>query len=156
MYKRQNQVQVNDRVGLSFSRILRAMLRCAPNVILVGEIRDQETAETAIQAALTGHLVFSTLHTNDAPSALTRLVDMGVPPFLCSTAVQAILAQRLVRKLCAECSEEYDPPAAEVQALGLTPRDGMKFRMPRGCYSCEGSGFRGRLCLLYTSPSPRD
>ncbi|MDG1498991.1 MAG: GspE/PulE family protein [Planctomycetota bacterium] len=143
-----NQVQVNDRVGLSFSRILRAMLRCAPNVILVGEIRDQETAETAIQAALTGHLVFSTLHTNDAPSALTRLVDMGVPPFLCSTAVQAILAQRLVRKLCAECSEEYDPPAAEVQALGLTPRDGMKFRMPRGCYSCEGSGFRGRLGLF--------
>jgi type IV pilus assembly protein PilB len=143
-----NQVQVNARVGLSFSRILRAMLRCAPNVILVGEIRDQETAETAIQAALTGHLVFSTLHTNDAPSALTRLVDMGVAPFLTSTAVQAVLAQRLVRKLCAECSEEYDPPASEFAQLGITQRDGMKFRLPRGCYSCEGSGFRGRMGLF--------
>mgnify|MGYP002628450716 CR=1 FL=1 len=143
-----NQVQVNERVGLTFSRILRAMLRCAPNVILVGEIRDQETAETAIQAALTGHLVFSTLHTNDAPSALTRLVDMGVPPFLTSTAVQAILAQRLVRKLCSECSEEYEPPASEFAQLGLTKRDGMKFRLPRGCYVCEGSGFRGRVGLF--------
>jgi type IV pilus assembly protein PilB len=143
-----NQVQVNTRVGLTFSRILRAMLRCAPNVILVGEIRDQETAETAIQAALTGHLVFSTLHTNDAPSALTRLVDMGVAPFLTSTAVQAVLAQRLVRKLCAECSEEYDPPASEFAQLGITQRDGMKFRLPRGCYSCEGSGFRGRMGLF--------
>ena len=99
-----NQVQVNTRIGLSFSRILKAMLRCAPNVILVGEIRDLETAEIAIQAALTGHLVFSTVHTNDAPSAITRLQDLGVPPFLVSASIQSIIAQRLVRKLCPECS----------------------------------------------------
>ncbi|MDF1798191.1 MAG: GspE/PulE family protein [Planctomycetota bacterium] len=142
-----NQVQVETRVGLTFARILRAMLRCAPNVILVGEIRDRETAETAIQAALTGHLVFSTLHTNDAPSALTRLVDMGVPPFLVSTAVQAVLAQRLVRRLCQECAEEYTPTTAELASLGLEPNPNARFKEPRGCYACEGVGYRGRLGL---------
>ena len=143
-----NQVQVEERVGLSFARILRAMLRCAPNVILVGEIRDQETAETAIQAALTGHLVFSTLHTNDAPSALTRLVDMGVPPFLVSTAVQAVLAQRLVRRLCPECAEERAPTEDELVALGLDRSSTSTFKEPRGCYACEGVGYRGRLGLF--------
>lgn len=143
-----NQVQVETKIGLTFARILRAMLRCAPNVILVGEIRDQETAETAIQAALTGHLVFSTLHTNDAPSALTRLVDMGVPRFLVSTAVQAVLAQRLVRKLCPECSEEVEATPEELIALGLEPRPGVMVREPKGCYTCEGAGYRGRLGLF--------
>ncbi len=143
-----NQVQVETRVGLTFARILRAMLRCAPNVILVGEIRDRETAETAIQAALTGHLVFSTLHTNDAPSALTRLVDMGVPPFLVSTAVQAVLAQRLVRRLCPECAEDHTPTADQLMALGLEATSGAVFKEPRGCYACEGAGFRGRLGLF--------
>ncbi len=116
-----NQVQVHSRIGLTFARILRAMLRCAPNIILVGEIRDLETAEIAIQAALTGHLVFSTLHTNDAPSALTRLIDMGVKPFLVSAAVQAMIAQRLVRRLCKECSAEYHPEPEELATIGLDP-----------------------------------
>jgi type IV pilus assembly protein PilB len=145
-----NQVQVNPRIGLSFARILKAMLRCAPNVILVGEIRDIETAEVAIQAALTGHLVFSTLHTNDAPSAITRLLDMGVAPFLVSSAVQGVLAQRLVRRICKECKETYAPEAAEARALGLDPAliAGKLFARGRGCKNCEGSGFRGRLGLF--------
>jgi type IV pilus assembly protein PilB len=144
-----NQVQVHDRIGLSFARILKAMLRCAPNIILVGEIRDLETAEIAIQAALTGHLVFSTLHTNDAPSALTRLVDLGVKPFLVSASIHAIVAQRLVRRLCPECATEYAPDPEEVAALGLDANavSGAHFRRPRGCRKCEGSGFRGRVAL---------
>ncbi len=145
-----NQVQVNPRIGLTFARILRAMLRSAPNVILVGEIRDVETAEVAIQAALTGHLVFSTLHTNDAPSALTRLVDMGVQPFLVSAAVQGVLAQRLVRRLCPECAESYPPERAEVLAMGLDPArlGDAVFKRPRGCRACEGAGYRGRVGLF--------
>ena len=147
-----NQVQVQPRIGLSFARILRAMLRCAPNVILVGEIRDLETAEIAIQASLTGHLVFSTLHTNDAPSALTRLVDLGVKPFLVAASVNAVLAQRLVRRLCPECSSEYEPTEQEFGALGLDPglHAGRRFRKPRGCTVCEGSGYRGRVALYET------
>ncbi len=147
-----NQVQVNNRVGLSFARILKAMLRCAPNIILVGEIRDLETAEIAIQASLTGHLVFSTLHTNDAPSAITRLADIGVKPFLISSAVQGVIAQRLVRRLCPKCSSEYDPAPGEFEALGLDPRlhQGQRFRRPRGCRACEDSGYRGRVGLFET------
>ena len=145
-----NQVQVNSRIGVTFARILKAMLRCAPNVILVGEIRDLETAEIAIQAALTGHLVFSTVHTNDAPSALTRLTDLGVKPFLVSAAVQYVIAQRLVRRLCDACAEEYTPHEEEVRAVGLDPATlaGSSFRRERGCRACEGSGYRGRLALF--------
>ena len=145
-----NQVQVNPRIGLDFARILKAMLRAAPNVILVGEIRDKETAEVAIQAALTGHLVFSTIHTNDAPSAITRLVDMGVQPFLVASAVQAVLAQRLVRRLCEECAETYTPTPQEIESLGLPAAELQEasFRRPRGCQACEGSGYRGRLALF--------
>lgn len=147
-----NQVQVNQRVGMTFSRILKAMLRCAPNVILVGEIRDLETAEIAIQAALTGHLVFSTVHTNNAPSAITRLQDLGVAPFLVSASIQSIIAQRLVRRLCAECSEEYKPEPEEIASLGLDPSqvEGRSFRRPRGCPACEGSGYHGRVALFET------
>jgi type IV pilus assembly protein PilB len=145
-----NQVQVHARIGLTFARVLKAMLRSAPNVILVGEIRDLETAEIAIQASLTGHLVFSTLHTNDAPSALTRLIDMGVKPFLVSAAVQSVMAQRLVRRLCAQCAEEYAPDDTELRALRLDPRlyAGRKFKRPRGCRQCDGNGYRGRLGLF--------
>jgi len=145
-----NQVQVQPRIGLSFGRILKAMLRCAPNIILVGEIRDAETAEIAIQSALTGHLVFSTLHTNDAPSALTRLVDIGVKPFLVSAAVQAVIAQRLVRRLCSECATDYVPAPSEMSSLLLDPSslDGRKFRRARGCRACEGTGYRGRIALF--------
>ena len=146
-----NQVQVEPRIGVSFARILKAMLRCAPNVILVGEIRDKETAEIAIQAALTGHLVFSTLHTNDAPSALTRLTDIGVKPFLVSASVQGVLAQRLVRRLCPDCKEPYTPSEHEARAIGLDPvaltRENVQFRRPRGCRACEGSGYRGRIAI---------
>jgi len=144
-----NQVQVNSRIGLTFARILKAMLRCAPNTILVGEIRDIETAEIAIQAALTGHLVFSTLHTNDAPSALTRLVDLGVKPFLVSASVQAVIAQRLVRRLC-ECKSEYTPGDEEIRSVGLDPDTvrGRGFQQARGCRLCEGTGYRGRVALF--------
>lgn len=145
-----NQVQVQPKVGLTFARILRAMLRSAPNVILVGEIRDLETAEVAIQAALTGHLVFSTLHTNDAPSALTRLIDMGVPAFLASAAVQGVLAQRLVRRLCPDCRVAVPPTEAEAAALGLdfASLEGQNFHEPGGCTRCEGTGYRGRVGLF--------
>jgi type II secretory ATPase GspE/PulE/Tfp pilus assembly ATPase PilB-like protein len=145
-----NQVQVAPKIGLTFARILRSMLRAAPNIILVGEIRDLETAEVAIQAALTGHLVFSTLHTNDAPSALTRLIDMGVQPFLVATAIQGVLAQRLVRRLCPECAEEYAPEDSELRLLGLDPADhGQRaLRRARGCRACDGAGYRGRLGLF--------
>jgi type IV pilus assembly protein PilB len=145
-----NQCQVKAQIGLTFARILRAMLRQAPNIILVGEIRDRETAEIAVQAALTGHLVFSTLHTNDAPSAITRLIDMGVKPFLAAAAVQAIMAQRLVRVLCPECKEGYQPTAAEVRTIGLDgERAGeLQFFRAKGCPACDHSGYRGRLGIF--------
>ena len=141
-----NQAEVRHEIGLTFQRILRAMMRQAPNIILVGEIRDQETADIAIQAALTGHLVFSTLHTNDAPAALTRLIDMGVKPFLVASAVMAVLAQRLIRRLCDECKEPYDPNDADLRAVGLTRAriEEHQLFQPKGCPACSGSGFRGR------------
>jgi type IV pilus assembly protein PilB len=142
-----NQSQVRHGIGLTFARILRAMLRQAPNVILVGEIRDLETAEIAIQASLTGHLVFSTLHTNDAPSSLTRLMNMGVKPFLVASAVQAILAQRLIRRLCPHCKRPYEVTDAELKSVGMT-RDqvvGRTFYEPVGCNKCGGVGYRGRM-----------
>jgi len=145
-----NQVQVHSRIGLDFARILRAMLRQAPNVILVGEIRDAETAEVAIQAALTGHLVFATLHTNDAPSALARLVDMGVKPFLVSASIQAIMAQRLVRKLCATCRVAYEPTDTELASVGLDHDRiaGRTLYRAEGCGECEYSGYRGRMAAF--------
>ncbi|MCR4316509.1 MAG: ATPase, T2SS/T4P/T4SS family [Planctomycetes bacterium] len=143
-----NQCQVRHKIGLDFARILRAMLRQAPNVILVGEIRDIETAEIAIQAALTGHLVFSTLHTNDSVSSLTRLIDMGVKPFLVATSVQAILAQRLVRTICQKCKELYTPHEIELKMVGLKTADlkGRQIYKSRegGCKDCKGLGYRGR------------
>ncbi|MCB9879640.1 MAG: type II/IV secretion system protein [Planctomycetes bacterium] len=141
-----NQCQVKSRIGLSFARILRAMLRQAPNVILVGEIRDKETAEIAVQAALTGHLVFSTLHTNDATSAITRLCDMGVKPFLVSASVQAVLAQRLLRVLCKQCRQPHEPSPVEWKQIGVDPAnvDGPVYRA-EGCDACGNSGYRGRL-----------
>ena len=145
-----NQCQVRANIGLSFARILRAMLRQAPNIILVGEIRDRETAEIAVQAALTGHLVFASLHTNDAPSAVTRLIDIGVKPFLVSAAVQAIMAQRLVRVLCKECKEAYTPTDMEISSLGLrgvAAADVTLYR-PVGCPACDHTGYHGRFGLF--------
>ncbi|MCC7138174.1 MAG: Flp pilus assembly complex ATPase component TadA [Planctomycetes bacterium] len=142
-----NQCEVRHRIGLDFQRILRAMLRQAPNIILVGEIRDKETAEIAIQASLTGHLVFSTLHTNDAPSALTRLIDMGVKPFLVSTAVMAVLAQRLVRRLCLTCRQPMAPEPSLLRSVGLTEADlaGRTIYRAVGCRECRFEGYRGRV-----------
>ena len=141
-----NQCQVKSRIGLSFARILRAMLRQAPNVILVGEIRDRETAEIAVQAALTGHLVFSTLHTNDATSAITRLCDMGVKPFLVSASVQAVMAQRLIRVLCERCRQAYEPAPAELRSVGIDVEkvQDTTFYRAEGCDACGSSGYRGR------------
>ncbi len=142
-----NQVQVNDVIGLSFSQILRSMLRQAPNIILVGEIRDLEVAEVAIQAALTGHLVFSTLHTNDAPSAITRLIDIGVKPFLVASSIQAIMAQRLVRVICPECKEANPHPDASIlRTLGFRDEEikTQTFYRGAGCNACSGSGYHGR------------
>jgi type IV pilus assembly protein PilB len=141
-----NQVEVKHQIGLDFARIIRAMLRQAPNIILVGEIRDQETAEIAVQASLTGHLVFSTLHTNDAPSAITRLVDIGVQPFLIASSVIAIMAQRLVRVVCPKCKEPDKPPTAELNAAGISPERAATatFMRGRGCNYCHHSGYRGR------------
>jgi len=145
-----NQVQVHPRIGLTFARILRAMLRQAPNVILVGEIRDAETAEVAIQAALTGHLVFATLHTNDAPSALARLMDMGIKPFLVSASIQAIIAQRLVRRLCTQCRVPHAPAESELRAAGLDPGrlDGRTIYRAEGCGACHFTGYRGRVAAF--------
>jgi len=141
-----NQVQVKTQIGLTFASGLRSMLRQAPNVIMVGEIRDAETAGIAIQAALTGHLVFSTLHTNDASGAITRMIDMGVKPYLVASAVQAILAQRLVRILCPNCKESYKPKKEELIALKLREEDvkDATFYRAKGCDDCGETGYRGR------------
>src|SRR6516164_2692910 len=145
-----NQVEVKHQIGLDFARIIRAMLRQAPNIILVGEIRDVETAEIAVQASLTGHLVFSTLHTNDAPSAITRLIDIGVQPFLIASSVIAIMAQRLVRIVCPKCKEPDKPPADELKAAGITPAQAAaaNFMRGRGCAHCHHTGYRGRLGIF--------
>lgn len=145
-----NQCEVQEKIGRSFAIILRAMLRQAPNIILVGEIRDLETAEIAVTAALTGHLVFSTLHTNDAPGAIARLIDIGVKPFLVASAIQAIMAQRLVRKICENCKEPYDYPAKDLMAVGLKPEDieGITLYKGAGCAHCKGTGYRGRMAIV--------
>jgi type II secretory ATPase GspE/PulE/Tfp pilus assembly ATPase PilB-like protein len=158
-----NQVPVNPQIGLSFANALRSMLRQAPDIILVGEIRDTETAEIAVRSALTGHLVFSTLHTNDAAGALTRLIDMGVKPFLVSSSVQAILAQRLVRVICKKCAESYQPPEEVLKVIeremGPEILKTATFKRGRGCEQCNHTGYKGRLGifeLLVMSEKVRD
>jgi general secretion pathway protein E len=145
------QIQVNPKIDLTFANGLRSILRQDPDIIMVGEIRDRETAEIAIQASLTGHLVFSTLHTNDAPSAVTRLIDMGVEPFLISSSVLAMMAQRLVRLICPNCCEPFAPTAEALGELGLTPADlaqhSGQFFHGRGCEACRYTGYRGRTAI---------
>jgi len=138
------QVQINAKVGLTFATGLRSILRQDPNVIMVGEIRDHETAEIAIQAALTGHLVFSTLHTNDAPGAITRIVDMGIEPFLISSSIIGVLAQRLVRTICDNCKEKYKPAKEELEHLGLKGDEQIEFYRGKGCQKCMNTGYKGR------------
>ena len=147
-----NQIQVNTKSGLTFASGLRAILRHDPDVVLIGEIRDRETAEIAVQASLTGHLVFSTLHTNDAPGAATRLIEMGVEPYLVASSVEVVVAQRLVRLICKHCKEES--PVADLKAMrqefgDLVPE--VVYR-GRGCRQCQGSGFRGRTGIFELMP----
>ena len=141
-----NQVQINEKAGLTYDTVLRSILRQDPDIILVGEMRDTETAQLAVRAALTGHLVLSTLHTNDAPSSIIRMVDMGIPPFLVSSSVVAVMAQRLVRKLCPRCKAPYELPQDVAESLGL---DGFKtVYKPVGCDECRGTGYRGRTAIF--------
>ena len=142
-----NQVEVKHNIGLDFARIIRSMLRQAPNIILVGEMRDAETVSMGVQASLTGHLVFSTLHTNDAPSAITRMIDMGVPGYLVASSVVAILAQRLVRTICPKCKAKHMPSEEVIKEVGLTKEqlEGATFMKGKGCSSCNKTGYRGRI-----------
>jgi type IV pilus assembly protein PilB len=154
-----NQVQVHDKIGMSFSAALRSLLRQDPDVIMLGEIRDPETANIAVQASLTGHLVLSTLHTNDAPSSITRLINIGVEPYLISSAVNAILAQRLVRKICPHCKEEYAPSDEMQEFLVLQGFRDAKYYRGKGCDRCRRTGYAGRLGiyeLLVMDDSLRD
>jgi len=145
-----NQVHVKADIGLTFDAALRSILRQAPNVIMIGEIRDLETADIAINASLTGHLVFSTLHTNDAPSAVSRLIDIGVKPFLVASSVRAIMAQRLVRKICKHCKEEYSPTDTEFSLLGPAAEQVRQAQLYRGagCAECNATGYRGRIGIF--------
>ena len=143
-----NQVQINEKVGLSFPFILRSILRQDPNVIMIGEIRDEETAEIAVQSSMTGHLVISTLHTNDAPAAITRLIDIGIPPYLIASSLVGIAAQRLVRKICPDCKEEYVPNQESLARLNLDQNDlPFKFYKGAGCLNCNNTGFKGRTVI---------
>jgi type II secretion system protein E len=156
-----SQIQVHHKIGLSFATALRSILRHDPDVVLIGEMRDAETAEAAIQASLTGHMVFSTLHTNDAPSAFTRLIDMGVEPFLVGTTVEAVMAQRLVRTICADCKTEWIPEHHEVPSDFPQPEGGgpVKLWKGAGCRACRNTGFRGRSGiyeLMITGDTIRD
>ncbi len=143
-----NQVQVNKEVGLTFASVLRALLRQDPDTVLVGEIRDYETAEVAVQAALTGHLVLSTLHTNDTVATLTRLVNMGLEPFLVTASLNCIVAQRLLRTLCTKCKEPYNVTAPQLEAWGITSvKAGDKYYKPKGCPECNNTGYKGRVAI---------
>src|SRR5207247_9051508 len=144
------QVPINSAIGVTFASALRAILRQDPDKILVGEIRDLETAQIAVQASLTGHMVFSTLHTNDAPSAITRLRDMGLETFLITATLEGILAQRLVRKICEDCRSEFEPSPEMLMELNLRPQDvtGKKFFYGRGCDRCNNTGHRGSIGIF--------
>jgi len=144
------QVQVRDKIGLTFAAALRSILRQDPDIVMIGETRDQETAQIAIQAALTGHLVFSTLHTNSAPASITRLIDMGVEPFLIASSIVSVIAQRLVRKLCPNCKEIYQPTEELIESLGLSKAEAKKIKFYKavGCEECNGTGYKGRLAVF--------
>jgi type IV pilus assembly protein PilB len=149
-----NQVQMHDSIGLTFARTLRSFLRQDPNIVMVGEIRDSETGSIAVKAALTGHLVLSTVHTNDAPSTVDRLVDMGIEPFLVAASVNLVLAQRLVRKICGKCRSEVDLPQEVLMELGISEAEGkaLTFYQGRGCSACNGTGYSGRQGLFEVMP----
>jgi type II secretory ATPase GspE/PulE/Tfp pilus assembly ATPase PilB-like protein len=145
-----NQVQVSETVGLTFAHALRSMLRQSPNVVMLGEIRDLETATIAINASLTGHLVFSTLHTNDAPSAVTRLIDIGIKPFLVASSTRAMMAQRLVRKLCPKCVGPHSYSESQLRSIGIDPAavEDANYQKGKGCANCNDTGHRGRFGIV--------
>ena len=152
------QVQVQAKIGLTFAAALRSILRQDPDIVMIGETRDLETAQIAIQAALTGHLVLSTLHTNSAPATITRLVDMGIEPFLIASTVTCVIAQRLVRKLCPKCKEKYTPTPEMLASVGITPEQAKKitFYKPKGCEDCANTGFKGRLAIFEVMPMTQE
>lgn len=143
------QIAINEKIGLTFAEVLRSVLRQDPDVIMVGEMRDVETARIALQASLTGHLVFSTLHTNDSISAITRLLDMGIPPYLITSSLSGVFAQRLVRVICPQCKESYQPSMEELIQLGITPQDDFgPLYQGKGCHYCDFTGFYGRVGIF--------
>jgi type IV pilus assembly protein PilB len=144
------QVQMRPDIGVTFARCLRSILRQDPDVVLVGEIRDLETAEIAAQASLTGHIVFTTLHTNDAPSSLARLLDLGIEPFLLTATIEGIVSQRLIRKICENCKTPFTPSESQLMELGLSPEDvkDKKFYYGKGCSKCNNTGYKGRTALF--------
>src|SRR5471032_1477163 len=149
-----NQVAVRPNIDLTFASALRTVLRQDPDIIMVGEIRDPETAQYAVQAALTGHLVLSTLHTNDAPSSITRLLDLGIPHFLITSTLVGILAQRLVREICTHCTEEYEPTTEEAALLKMDPEKlkSYRFKHGKGCLHCRQTGYSGRIGVFEVLP----
>jgi type II secretory ATPase GspE/PulE/Tfp pilus assembly ATPase PilB-like protein len=152
-----SQVQVFDDIGLTFGSTLRSILRQDPDILLIGEIRDAETADIAVKFSLTGHLVFSTVHANDAPGTLTRLLDIGVAPFLVGSCLNLVMAQRLVRKLCEKCKEEYTPTAEELALIGLTKKVvKKKLFKGKGCADCRNTGYRGRTAIFEMIPMARE
>ncbi|MEO8342925.1 MAG: ATPase, T2SS/T4P/T4SS family, partial [Gallionella sp.] len=154
-----NQVQVNEKIELTFSRVLRSALRQDPDIILIGEMRDAETAQIGLRAAITGHLVFSTLHTRDAAGTLFRFVDMGVPRFMVASSVQAVLAQRLLRRVCESCSESYSPTPQEIiwmELEGVSSEHWNGLKQGRGCSHCNGTGYRGRMGVYEMLEMSRD
>jgi general secretion pathway protein E len=144
------QVQVKDKIGLTFAAALRSILRQDPDIMMIGETRDQETAQIAIQSALTGHLVLSTIHTNNAPATITRLIDMGIEPFLIASSIVSVIAQRLVRKLCPVCKQKYSPSAEELESIGLIPAQAssISFYKAVGCEDCSMTGYKGRMAIF--------
>jgi type IV pilus assembly protein PilB len=143
-----NQVQINEKTGMTFASGLRSILRQDPDIIAVGEIRDGETAQIAMRAAITGHLVLSTIHTNDAVSTVDRLMDIGVEPYLISNALNGVISQRLVRRVCPECRAEYTPSREELEDMGIPADSGQKFYHGEGCPACFGTGYRGRVAVF--------
>ena len=147
-----NQVQINEKTGMTFASGLRAILRQDPDIIAVGEIRDGETAEIAMRAAITGHIVVTTIHTNDAVGSIERLIDIGVEPYLVSSALKGVISQRLVRRICPHCREEYEPTEEEVFSLGMVPEPGLRFYRGAGCPNCFDTGYRGRIAVFEMLP----
>jgi len=144
------QIEVKERIGLTFGSALRSVMRQDPDIVLLGEIRDEETADIAIKFSLTGHLVFTTLHANDAPATITRIIDIGIPPYLVGSSLNLVMAQRLVRKICPHCKADYKPTEHELLEAGLTPEDAkdIQFKIGKGCVHCDNTGYQGRTGIF--------